>query len=246
MIGLRIECSLATPWSPPAFGLHLDGLIGWALVEQHRRADMAARGVHDEPPAGAALDYPTILAGLPLQKDEATGAWCASQFFPVGWRGQERRYYTAKTPVEDMSRRINEGLVDTKGGAHIDTQRGPAKNSQGFITIEHVEGLRAWCVGDPDEIVQLLSTHVHHVGVKSRIGLGTLLEQPDGSLWRIEEDAQAFEMWKHRSMPAKVLDDSRPAIGSWKPPYWRGQDVIWRPNVVRLPGSATSTMGHAA
>lgn len=238
MIGLRIDCRLAGPWMPPAFGLHLDGLLGWALVEQYRREAVASHEtseIHKEADDEPQIDYASILAQLPLQRDEMTGAWCASQFAAVGWAAQERRYLTAKTPVESMCRWINAGRVEAKGGSKIDTVRGIAKNGQAFFTIEHAAGLRAWCVGDPEEIVQLLNGYVHAVGVKTRIGLGALIEGDDGSLWSVVEDDEAHKMWRHRSMPAKVIDDSYPAIGSWQPPYWRGSDLIWRPKPMRIP-----------
>lgn len=220
MEALQIECELAGPWCPPAQGLHLDGLLAWVLVQ-------------DALASGAKVDnYQDVIADLPLDR-HASGVWCASMFTPVGWMGQERRYLTAKTPVEDMIRNIGIGCVSTKGGSVIDTVRGPAKNGQTYITVEHVRGLRAWCVGDGQAIADLLE-RVPGVGVKTRLGLGSLVESADGSRWRITECEEARELWKRRASPVKLIEDSHQSIGAWKSPYWHGAEVIWRPNPIRI------------
>jgi CRISPR type IV-associated protein Csf3 len=223
---LRIDCRLAGPWCPPAFGLHLDGLLSWVLVEDAKKARQTA------------TSYESIIADLPLDQhvfdNEQGRVWCASLFTPVGWMGQERRYLTAKTNVEDMAHWIGEGVVDKKGGSIIDTVRGLAKNSQAYYTIEHVRALRAWCVGDADAVQDLLS-RVQAVGVKTRIGLGTLLPYDDGSLWRVTPDLEAADMWRRRSSPVKLIDASYRAIGTWKSPYWQGSEPIWRPTALRIP-----------
>lgn len=221
MQGLQIDCLLATPWCPPAHGLHLDGLLAWSLVNDAVSARLPAS------------DYDSIISDLPLQRHDS-GVWCASMLTPVGWLGQERRYMTAKTPVESLARDIGSGAVDTKGGSGVDTTRGPAKNSQLFITLEHVQGLRAWCIGDQDAVTDLLS-RVDSVGVKTRMGFGTLRPFEDGSLWRIRPSDEALERWKRRNSLVQLAPDSFQAVGSWKPPYWRGTEIVWRPAPLRIP-----------
>ena len=152
--------------------------------------------------------------------------------------GQERRYLTAKTDVEDVARWIGRKVVEEKGGSIIDTARGIAKASQGFYTIEHTRGLRAWCIGDQEAIADLLS-RVVAVGVKTRIGLGTLLPYDDGSLWRVRPDEQAAEMWRRRPSPVRLIADSFRAAGTWRPPYWQGNEMIWRPRPLRLSAETT-------
>jgi CRISPR type IV-associated protein Csf3 len=231
---LRIECRLATPWFPPAFGLHLDGLLAWSLVNDTKSAGVEL------------IDYQAIISDLPLERHllasqagHGDAVWCASQFVPVGWLGQERRYLTAKTSGEDMAHWIGRHVVDTKGGSTIDTVRGIAKNAQAYYTVEHVRGLRAWCIGDLDAITDLLS-RVRAVGVKTRIGLGTLLPYRDGSLWEVRPDEQASQFWRRRSSPERLIDDSFRAIGSWRSPYWKGTEPIWRPMPMRIADEVAS------
>lgn len=217
---LRIECRFAGPWCPQSFGLHLDALIGWSLVEQT---------IQD---GGQPADYQEVLRDLPFER-HASGVWCASLFSVINWRGQERRHFTTRSSAEDLAKRIDSGVVDTDGGASLDTTRGPAKNGHGFYTIEHAEGARAWCVGDPERILQLLD-RVTAIGARTRVGRGALLPFDDGSLWRVVEDAAARERWKRRAAPVPLTGEARQAIGSWRPPYWRGNDLIWRPPVERI------------
>jgi CRISPR type IV-associated protein Csf3 len=218
---LRIDCLLGTAWCPPAFGLHLDGLIGFAAVDE------AATLRTDAP------DYDTILADLPFARHDS-GVWCASIFSLVNFAGQERRYLTQKTDVIKMATLIGSEVVGTAGGSIIDTQRGPFKNGQAYYTVEHAQGLRAWCVGDPERILELL-TRINAVGVKTRIGLGTLLPFDEtGELWKITEDPTAHERWKRRSAPVALTPDAVPAVGAWHPPYWRGNQRVWRHPVERI------------
>jgi CRISPR type IV-associated protein Csf3 len=218
---LRIECRLATAWCPPPTGLHLDGLLGFAAVDeavQERRA---------------VPDYDAILAELPFARHES-GVWCASIFSVVNYAGQERRYLTQKTDVITMATMIGLGVVEASGGAVIDTQRGPFKNGQAFYTVEHAQGLRAWCMGEPERILDLLG-RIEAVGIKTRLGLGTLLPFDDtGELWRVVEDEEARERWKRRTSPEALTADALPAVGAWKPPYWRGTERIWRHPVERI------------
>lgn len=217
---LRIECRFAGPWCPQAFGLHLDGLVGWSLVEQV---------VRDGNPPN---DYQEILRDLPFER-HPSGVWCASLFSVVNWRGQERRHFTTRASAEDLALRIARGVVEPDGASSLDTSRGPAKNGQGFYTIEYAAGARAWCVGDPERILALLD-RVNAIGGRTRVGRGELLPYNDGTLWRVVEDHEARERWKHRAAPLPLTDQALQAIGSWRPPYWRGNELIWRPPVNRI------------
>lgn len=226
MSKLQIDCQLAGPWMPPAFGLHLDALLAWSLVEE-AKASVSVTNAQD-------VSYADIIGDLPLDThDTGDGRtiWCASQFLPVGWMGQERRYLTAKTSAENAFHWMGRGVVEVSNT--IDMVRGIAKNGQAFFTIEHAKSLRAWAVGDADAIMDLLM-RVQAIGVKTRIGFGSLLPYENGDLWKITEVADDQCHWQRRSAPVKLIDDSFAAVGSWQPPYWQGHDRIWRPVPMRL------------
>jgi CRISPR type IV-associated protein Csf3 len=224
---LQIDCLLTGPWCPPAYGMHLDSVLAYSLVNRCVRAANSMVSSYEE-----------IIADLPLERHE-NGVWKASVFHPVGWLGQERRCLVAKTDVEHMSCLIARGTVESKGGSKIDTVRGIAKNAQTFFTIEHAQGLRAWCIGDADAVSELLSD-VFAVGVKTRIGFGSLLPYPGGELWRVSECEEASVHWMRRSSPTRLIQESYPAVGSWHAPYWRGNVPIFRPFPTRLPAQESS------
>lgn len=217
---LRIECRLAGPWSPPHGGTHLDGLLAWAIKEE----------ALDNSAPDTKVDYDTLIADLPLERFECDDGWCwkASLFQPVGFMGQERRYLTAKTPVMNMALAIGSRIVQEKGGASIDTVRGLGKNAALYYTLEHVHGLQAWCLGDAEAIIHLLE-QVQAIGVKTRLGHGSLLPYGNGQLFQITHDPDAHEKWKHRNAPQKLTEAMYPGVGSFKPPYWKHKDYCWIP-----------------
>lgn len=219
---LRIEFQLAGPWSPPHGGVHLDGLIAWAVKEEALRN---AGGM-----AGVALDYKTLLSDLPFARHEANDGWCwkASKLEVVDYRGQERRYLTAKTPVLDMALAIGDRVVEEKGGSTIDTVRGLGKNAAMYYTLEHAEGFRAYCVGEFDALTELLG-EIQAIGVKTRLGHGSLRPYEDGRLFRITPDESAHENWKRRNAPERLREDMHPAVASFQPPYWQGKSYCWVP-----------------
>lgn len=216
-IPLRIEWQLETPWCPTAQPIHLDGLIAWAKVDR-----ALAEGEQFE-------SYDEILAELPFAKHETPAGWCwqASMLVPDGMHGVERRYLTAKTPIAEIQLSIGlkgEGVIMEGGRATIDIQRDYFKPSALHYTLEHVERVRAWCVGDPDEIAPLLD-RIRTLGKKGRLGHGRIAGEAE-----MHEDPAALEMWQHRLLP-KPKEGYFPVNGRLRPPYWSGDDttMAWRP-----------------
>lgn len=221
---LRIEFRLNGPWCPPHGGVHLDGLIAWAVKEDSLSNASGITGTGAEP------DYATIIADLPFEKHESPHGWCwkASKLVVIGYFGQERRYLTAKTPVHDMAQAIGNRVVEEKGGSIIDTVRGLGKNAALYYTLEHALGFEAYCVGDHDALSELLQ-EIEAIGAKTRLGHGSLRPYDDGKLFRITADATAQEKWKRRNAPERLREDMIPAVASFQPPYWKGKDYCWTP-----------------
>ncbi|KLR58970.1 hypothetical protein OX89_04045 [Diaphorobacter sp. J5-51] len=204
--------------------MHLDGLIAWAVKEE------ALRNASGSTATGAEPDYAAFISDLPLEKHESPHGWCwqASKLEVVGYRGQERRYLTAKTPVLDMALAIGNRVVEEKGGSTIDTVRGLGKNAAMYYTLEHAQGFEAYCVGDYDALSELLQ-EIQAIGAKTRLGHGSLRPYDDGNLFRITHDPTAHEKWKRRNAPERLLEDMIPAVASFQPPYWKGKDYCWVP-----------------
>ena len=224
-IPLRIDWAIATPWCPPAMGLHLDGLIGYAVVQEAER-DGREFSSHDE-----------LLTDLPFAKHEVDGDWCwkASLLAPVNVLGSERIYMTAKTASQSMAEAMVDGKITGRKIKSIDTVRGLFKNDAFWYTIEHVDKIQAWCVGDPERITELLSL-ITHIGKRARLDHGRIAmrdqsEDDEGGLaFDVVEDAQALELWKRRYVPMAV-EGYVPVQARVRPPYWQGEGarVCWRP-----------------
>ncbi len=220
---LRIEFKLVGPWSPPAYGVHFDGLIAHAVVRDAlRTASVSAPGEERQ--------YDHLICDLPFEKYESEAGWCwkASKLQVIGFHGQQRRYLTAKTPVNDMARAIGDGIVEAKGGSIIDTVRGIGKNAALYYTLEHAEELHAWCIGDKEALESLL-LEIDGIGVKTRLGHGALAPFEDGRLFRVVADESATTRWKNRNAPDKLEDTMYPGIGSTHSPYWTNKSYCWMP-----------------
>lgn len=222
---LRIEWRIATPWCPPPMGLHLDGLIGHALVQE---AEANGREF---------LTYDALLAELPFERHEAAAGWCwkASLVRPSAVHGSERRYMTSKTAGLGLAERMVDGGISGRALKSIDTVRGPFKNDAFWYTVEHVPACHAWCVGDPERIASLLD-RITHLGKRSRLDHGRIAlrdrsdAQEGGLDFDIIEDADALVHWQERVMP-EPLEGYAPVVSRLQPPYWKGEGVTqaWRP-----------------
>lgn len=215
---LRIEWELATPWCPPYHGLHLDGLVAWAMVQE-------AQATGTLP-----LHYDDILANLPFAKHETKAGWVwqASLLRPVAVLGSERRYMTTKTATAEFAARMHSGGIEGKPLTSIDTVRGPYKNDAFWYTVEHVERIVAYCVGDPERITPLLGT-VTHLGKRARLDHGRIAPV-EGMLAQIHEDPDALKLWRNRNMP-EPQNGHQQVVARLTPPYWLGEGtrIVWRP-----------------
>lgn len=214
MIPLRLELSLTTPWCPTQQGLHLDGLIAWAMTQE---AEIEGRP----------FTYDEILADLPFQQyvGEFGAVWMASLVIPAEVMGTERRYLTSKTAGTELMERSLAGQIEGRPVNTVDTVRGLYKNDALWYTIQDVRRCDAWCVGDPDRIASLID-HITHLGRRGRLDHGRV--EHIG----LHEDPEALERWKLRYMP-EPIEGYAPVIARLKPPYWMGEGTTtcWRPVV---------------
>jgi CRISPR type IV-associated protein Csf3 len=210
---LRIEWQIATPWCPPALGMHLDGLLAWATIRE------AGREVCEV----TADD--SLLANLPFAKSESESGWVwkASLVEPHGVRGSERRYMTAKTASQEFAERMNDGRIVGKPLTEIDTVRGPYKNDAFWYTVQDIDSCVAWCIGDPARITELLG-QVHNLGKRGRLDHGRIAD------FKVIEDEDATMRWRRRNMP-EPQEGYAPSVGRLRPWYWEGEGAtqIWKP-----------------
>ncbi|RQZ31662.1 type IV CRISPR-associated protein Csf3 [Burkholderia sp. Bp9017] len=202
-----------------AHPLHLDALIAYAIVEESLRA--AGAWEADPKTLRELADFP-----LPLERDQRDDArcWKASAIVPGGDPGpHSMRFWTRKTDAYDMARRIEGGQIEgrykfpLKQYAYkVDTARGLLKQQFKFFPVRQVEQVHAWCVGDEDRLVDLLSPetgYVTHLGAKARMGYGRIRS------FHIERDDAARDLWQRRVLPWPHEGAEAVAMAT-RPPYW--------------------------
>jgi len=225
MIPLRIEIDLATPWVPPTYGVHLDGLIAWAVADQC---------MTDPDCTQAAID--AAVDALPLARHVGQeGGWCwkASLFTVVDPGRLHRHFATAKTDAGRMASGLVDGLI--RGKKTVDLVRGMSKSDLYRFTTQNASQLHAWCVGDEALIAQLLS-RVQHVGGRGRLGFGAIRRNSndEAAIRVIPDDTKRDGVfrWERRHQPEPPKQTGFvPIEGRCIPPYWHsaaGQRV-WRP-----------------
>lgn len=216
MLPLRVEWKLTGPWCPPAYPIHLDGLVAWAVVARKMGANI-----------GDDADFDEMQSDLPFERDGEV--WKASIVRPRRVLHAERRLMTCRTPELLLSDLSEQDKLHGRKMTKIDTVRGPLKNAAFYSTAQTVDGLVAWCVADPDALADLLGD-IKAIGKRRRLGFGHVAV--DGL--SIVDDPSAHELWRRRNLPARPADGGETyveIINRLTPPYWRtdGRRVVWTP-----------------
>ena len=213
MTPLKLTWKLATPIVVGAYPLHLDGLIGFAVAQEKRQADLSSAWVK------------SVDLDLPLEREVRNGldCWKASVLLPVEPGEHSMRFWTRRSDPYDYAVRLKAGQLDVKTkfplkpyGIRFDTARGTFKQMFKFFPVRSVSELLAWCVGDMDRLTELLSPEagfITYLGPKTRMGFGRIVD------FTIEVDARAHAKWLNRVLPwpEKGCVSVEAAI---KMPYW--------------------------
>lgn len=213
---LRLTWRLATPMAGGPFPLHLDSLVAYAVTEEALREGAAGQ-------AGIR----SLARDLPLDKAEHDGAWCWKASAITGrTQAHALRLWTRKPDPYEFAEMAASGQIEgkfnlSKPNAHkIDTARGLMKQHFQFVPVHHVEEVSAWCVGDPDRLLELLSPETGYIialGARVRSGFGRIVD------FSIEEDERAHELWARRVLP---WNDAGlvPISAAHHPPYWAAEN----------------------
>lgn len=213
---LRLTWRLATPMAGGPFPLHLDSLVACAVTEEAlREGTVSNNGIR------------SLARDLPLEKDERNGTWCWKASAITGrTQAHALRLWTRKTDPYEFAEMAANGQLDgklnlQKPNAHkIDTARGLMKQHFQFVPVRHVEEVTAWCVGDPDRLLELLSPETGYIialGARVRSGFGKIAN------FAIEDDERANELWARRVLPwsdAGLV----PICAAHHPPYWAAEN----------------------
>jgi CRISPR type IV-associated protein Csf3 len=211
---LRVEFDLVTPMVLPAMPIHLDALLAYAATEDSMRYGSGSDRVRD-------LAIPTLESILGKHEQEGEWVWMASALLPQEVGNTSLRMWTRKTDPYDIAERMENGQIHTRAkfplekpfALNIDTVRGQLKNHFKHYAVREVGNLIAWCVGDAEEIHDMLDTYISHIGHRRRSGHGQV------SAIRVVEDNAAHSQWKLRILPWQEIG-YQPMQAACQPPYW--------------------------
>jgi CRISPR type IV-associated protein Csf3 len=213
---LRIEWRLASPLARSSVPTHLDSLIAYAVTQRRLQEMVYTRPAQDMPIRELARE-------LPLER-EVRGedwVWKASMLLP-DVQAHGMGFWTKKFDAYDYAKRYINGETDRKVklpmepfAINIDTERGIFKAQFKYFPIAHVSTVVAWCVGDEDEIRDLLDPAnglVTHIGPRGHRGFGRI------AAFSIEEDEDGATRWSSRVLPWQE-DGLAPIDCAVRPPY---------------------------
>lgn len=234
---LRITWGLSSSLVTNGNPIHLDALVAFAKTQQ-ALAMLALTGAHCQD----AL-VRDLANELPLQKDERNGNWVwkasAIELLPDDEVINGMRFWTRKTDPYDIAMRTGAGQFETTKqrekrmagqpsspakpikpmkpfAIKIDQQRGLYLNMYKFYPVKTVSHVRAWCIGDPDELESLLHPemgYLTHIGPRKRSGHGCVKS------FEMVEDERAESLWQQRVLPWPH-DGAVPMSLAVRPPYW--------------------------
>jgi CRISPR type IV-associated protein Csf3 len=203
------------------YPMHLDSLIANAKFQYMLQNDGILIEDHDQ-----TVDAFVAGLDLPLAKETRLingvekSCWQASAIVPEKILSSGLRSWVRHVDAVDIAHAIKvTGDVKYRGDK-IDTKRGVLKQNFKFIAVNQPSCLKAWCIGDHDEILELLDVEkgfVTHIGPRKRLGLGHIRSMT------IERDERAFELWQKRSSPWPY-EGAIPMEIATQQPYWAPQN----------------------
>jgi CRISPR type IV-associated protein Csf3 len=128
-----------------------------------------------------------------------------------------------RTDVDDMARRVSAGQLSTGRMNKMSLGGGHYRNHLFWYPLFEAKTARAWCIGDPAALADLLGD-VQYLGRKRSNGHGRIEEI------EIRDAPEAVSLWMHRVMPWEV-PGYVPVTAATEPPYWspETQRSAWQP-----------------
>lgn len=199
---LEVVATLSEPLVYFDDGLHLDGILGWAAVQQYK--EERGRGVgHCKPGWLGDLDLPLARWAVPAPRPqryhswmmtrdhEHVWGWCAS-----GVLGLER---TAVGRVEIRKRPETTEMARWTEASKHQLGTGPLKAYDLSLPALTVRELRWSALGDPSGVRELLE-RVTHVGKKCALGMGKVAE------WSVREAADDWSIAREGKLTRRMPD----------------------------------------
>lgn len=199
---LRVEITIknGSPIREPKHLIHLDALLAYAKVQRSMAEGADDFSAQEELPL-AQIEH----------KDATHPAWAASAFVYQPLM-KELRYWSRKTNVEAIAQAQGVKLLAMRGDK-VDTGSGVWKGYSEFEPLIHTRKLTAWCVGDKERIIDLLSD-IRFIGKRRSKGYGEVQEV------RVVVDASARAKVKYRVLTWQESPAYAPMRCGTKPPYF--------------------------
>lgn len=229
---LKITFRIGGGLAVPPYPIHLDALLAYGVT----RVGMDP-GDPDAPNDICTLRE--LALDLPLARYEHSDGewvWKASALVSAGIGTHSTRFYTQRLNKKAFATHVGDGSVQfgryrpdpsVRPGDDmqpyqykIDTARGAQRNLCATYPLMEVAEMSAWCVGDPEQLEDMLVHRgiITHVGARRRAGHGRIVSV------MIEPCPDAAELWKLRVRPWKMLDDDAPIQAAWRAPYWAAEN----------------------
>jgi len=194
-------------------GMHLDGIVAWAAYR-----DLTEEQRWELPPINTAwaVDFPLPIARWSVEadippgvddrlRDESGRVW--------GWMATRALAVWRKRSVFEVRKRIaGEQMTRYTDAVSVNAGCGPAKAYDLKLPTSFAHEVRWFCIGDKDELLRLLQTHVLGIGKHCAKGQGRVMR------WAVEPaDVSAEWVMSQRRMPCR--ESEAQSIASIRPPY---------------------------
>ena len=215
MVPLKISIYLASPKCIDSdYPIHLDGLLAWCVKEE-------AESIGHENPWEASNNLSHLLA---TEKTPGSDEWVwkasAIKFTPISepfWINMVRTLNHA-----DFAEFQRKGLFRQKR-SYLQSGSGQDRNYQLFMPYQWFSKGEAWCVGDKELIIEMLS-RVATIGKQGRNGFGQVAKI------EVEESDEALDLWKLRFLPRNINGakgvEYFPSVTRLHPPYWKNENRV--------------------
>lgn len=218
MTPLCIEFELLHAMVVPAMPIHLDALLAYAATE-----DVLAAGAQEKDKVRYLAD-PVLEKVLKKHFQDGEWVYMASALVPEGYGESSLRLWTRKTDPYDYSDRLEEQVASRMRfppsnpyAMRVNTGSGLMKNHFNAYPLREVNKLVAWCIGDQEEIHDMLEAHIRFVGSWRRAGHGQVKSIS------VLEDQAAVDKWKMRVLPWQE-EGALPLSAAVRPPYWAAEN----------------------
>jgi CRISPR type IV-associated protein Csf3 len=240
---IRITAHMLQPVAfHPAEGLSIDSPLLYALKLEERGEAFFEPRHNDRLAKETAEPDPR----MPLLVHRAGGTWCyaASLAELHGHHGTELAHWNKRLDEAAALAAMERGAVELGKRRKIPTGSGEFKSYHMPLWLEVVDRLVWYAMGDRDEVLRLLTTHVRGLGRKRNSGHGAV------AAWNVEEVDVPPDRWMWRApvMPARHIPVAM--LGEWsgetawagyRPPYWLAANQAWCAAVQWAPAAMAGT-----